>query len=59
MAITRYHPPFKPDTREHVEMEPYRNGEYVTYRDHISKTQWLKNRVKALEEQIESMKEDS
>lgn len=56
MAITRFHPPFYPETRVHMTMDKSGKGTFVLYKDHEEKVKHLKARIEELESLLEESK---
>lgn len=55
MAITRYSPPFYPDTHKHQDMVKGAKGGYVLYRDHELRVKLLKQEIKELKEKLDAV----
>ncbi len=55
MSITRFHPPFYPDTREHMPMDKSGRGTFVLYKDHETRINILQAKIDAREALIEAL----
>jgi hypothetical protein len=52
MSITRFHPPYYPDTHEHIPMDKSARGRYVLYKDHEIRINILKKEIEELRAKI-------
>lgn len=51
MAITRYHPPLIPGTKDHMDMDKSQSGRFVEYRE-------FEQKIKHLEQKLELVTKD-
>lgn len=59
MAITRYHPPLIPGTKEHMKMDASISGVYVTFREYDQKTKHLAMKLELLQEENDKLRAEN